>query len=196
MNTILFSFFCSWFFDWSLGDFFDYFRFCNWFSSFFSCWLFGNNFFDGCFFADTLGLPDIYKGSFDTYLHYGGQLSYLDPVTVLPHINAGRLNALAVTSPQRSPVAPQIPTMAESGYPDIEAVAWHGILAPARTPPDIIKKLNAEFVKALQDPSVKSLLDNQAMQVVGDTPEQFAAFLRKDLATWKDVAAMANVSVE
>ena len=119
-----------------------------------------------------------------------------DPVTVLPHINAGRLNALAVTSPQRSPVAPQIPTMAESGYPDIDAVAWHGILAPAKTPPDIIKKLNTEFVKALQDPSVKSLLDNQAMQVVGDTPEQFAAFIRKDTATWKVVAAMANVSVE
>ncbi|MDP1750018.1 MAG: tripartite tricarboxylate transporter substrate binding protein [Reyranella sp.] len=119
-----------------------------------------------------------------------------DPVSVLPHIKAGRLRALAVTSPKRSPVAPEIPTMAESGYPDIDAVAWHGILAPAKTPPDIIKKLNTEIVKALQDPSVKSLLDNQAMQVVGDTPEQFAAFLRKDAATWKAVAAMANVSVE
>ncbi|MEI7873452.1 MAG: tripartite tricarboxylate transporter substrate binding protein [Alphaproteobacteria bacterium] len=121
---------------------------------------------------------------------------FADPVSVLPHINAGRLTALAVTSPQRSPVAPQIPTMAESGYPEIDAVAWHGILAPAKTPPDIIKKLNMEFVKALQDPSVKSLLDNQAMQVVGDTPEQFSVFLRKDSATWKAVAAMANVSVE
>ena len=86
--------------------------------------------------------------------------------------------------------------MAESGYPGFEAVAWHGILAPAKTPPDIIRKLNVEIVKALTDPSVKSLLDNQAMQVAGDTPEQFAAFLRKDSATWKAVAAMANVSVE
>ena len=119
-----------------------------------------------------------------------------DPVSVLPHIRAGRLVALAVTSPQRSPVAPEIPTMAESGYPEVEAVAWHGILAPAKTPPEIIRKLNMEIVKALQDPSVKSLLDNQAMQVVGDTPEQFAAFIRKDTATWKAVAAAANVSVE
>ncbi|MDI1284184.1 MAG: tripartite tricarboxylate transporter substrate binding protein [Reyranella sp.] len=119
-----------------------------------------------------------------------------DPVSVLPHVRAGRLVALAVTSPQRSPVAPEIPTMAEGGYPAVEAVAWHGILAPAKTPPEIIKKLNTEIVKALQDPSVKSLLDNQAMQVVGDTPEQFAAFIRKDTAMWKTVAAAANVSVE
>ena len=119
-----------------------------------------------------------------------------DPVSVLPHVKAGRLRALAVTSPQRSPVAPEIPTMVESGYPDIDAVAWHGILAPARTPPDIIRKLNLEIVKALTDPAVKSLLDNQAMQVVGDTPEQFAAFIAKDTATWKAVAAAANVSVE
>jgi tripartite-type tricarboxylate transporter receptor subunit TctC len=119
-----------------------------------------------------------------------------DPVSVLPHINAGRLVALAVTSPQRSPVAPAIPTMAEGGFAEVEAVAWHGILAPARTPPEIIAKLNTEFVKALTDPSVKSLLDNQAMQVVGDTPEQFAAFIRKDTEMWKTVAAAANVSVE
>jgi tripartite-type tricarboxylate transporter receptor subunit TctC len=128
----------------------------------------------------------------------GGQLSMVfgDPVSVLPHMQSGTLRALAVTSQERSPVAPQVPTVAESGYPGFDAIAWHGILAPARTPPAIVKKLNAEIVKALQDPETKALLVNQAMQTVGNTPEEFAAFIQKDIATWKAVATTANVTVE
>ncbi len=119
-----------------------------------------------------------------------------DPVSVLPHMRSGTLRALAVSSPQRSPVAPEVPTLMESGYPDLEAVAWHGVLVPAKTPPEIVKTLNAEFVKALRDPEIKELLSKQAMQPVGDTPAEFAAFIQKDIATWKVVAAAANVSVE
>ena len=119
-----------------------------------------------------------------------------DPVSVLPHINAGSLRAIAVSSPQRSPVTPTVPTMAESGYPDVEAVAWHGIFVPARTPPEIIDKLNREIVKALANPEIKDLLSKQAMSPVGNTPQEFAAFLKKDIETWKDVAALAKVSVE
>lgn len=128
----------------------------------------------------------------------GGQLSMVfgDPISVLPHMQSGTLRALAVTSLERSPVAPQVPTVGESGYPDFDAVAWHGILAPARTPPAIIKKLNAEIVKALQDPATKALLVNQAMQTVGNTPEEFVAFIRKDIETWKAVAKAADVTVE
>jgi len=119
-----------------------------------------------------------------------------DPISVLPHIKSGKLRALAVTSLERSPVAPEVPTVAESGYPGFEALAWHGILAPARTPPAVIRKLNAEIVKALADPATRELLTNQAMQVVGNSPEAFAAFIQKDIATWKAVAAAANVTVE
>ncbi|MPZ31482.1 MAG: tripartite tricarboxylate transporter substrate binding protein [Rhodospirillales bacterium] len=119
-----------------------------------------------------------------------------DPVSVLPHMQAGTLRALAVSSPRRSPVAPQVPTLVESGYPGLEAVAWHGILAPAKTPPAIVTKLHAELVKALQDPAIKAFLIKQAMQPVGDTPREFAAFIQKDIAIWKEVAAAANVSVE
>ena len=119
-----------------------------------------------------------------------------DPVSVLPHMQAGTLRALAVSSPQRSPVAPEVPTVAEGGYPGVEAVAWHGILAPARTPTAIVETLHAEIVKALRDPDIKALLSKQAMQPVGDTPQEFAAFIQKDIATWKEVAAAANVSVE
>ena len=128
----------------------------------------------------------------------GGQLTMVfgDPISVLPHIKSGKLRALAVTSLERSPVAPEVPTVAESGYPGFEALAWHGILAPARTPPAIVKKLNEEVAKALGDPETRALLVNQAMQTVGSTPEEFAAFIHKDIAIWKAVAAAANVTVE
>jgi tripartite-type tricarboxylate transporter receptor subunit TctC len=119
-----------------------------------------------------------------------------DPVSVLPHMQAGTLRALAVTSTQRSPIAPDVPTVAESGYPGFDAIAWHGILAPAKTPPAIVKKLNAEIVSALQHPETRDLLVKQAMQTVGNTPEEFAAFIKKDIAVWKAVAAEADVSVK
>lgn len=121
---------------------------------------------------------------------------FSDPVSALPQVNSGNLKALAVTSPRRASAFPTVPTMKESGYPDIEAIAWHGIFVPARTPQAIVDRLNAEFVKALQIPEVKDVLGKQAMQPVGDKPQEFAAFLKKDIATWKEVAALAKVSVE
>jgi tripartite-type tricarboxylate transporter receptor subunit TctC len=127
-----------------------------------------------------------------------GQLTmvFADPISALPHIKSGKLRALAVTSLERSPVAPEVPTVVESGYPGFEALAWHGILAPAKTPPAVIKRLNEEIVKALKDPATRELLVNQAMQTVGSTPEEFAAFIQKDIAIWKGVAATAKVTVE
>ena len=119
-----------------------------------------------------------------------------DPITLLQHVKAGTLRGLAVTSPQRSPVAPDLPTIAESGYPGFDGAAWHGILAPANTPPAIVKKLNTEFVKALQNLETKALLTNQAMQPIGNTPEEFAAFLKKDIELWKKVATMTKISVK
>jgi len=121
---------------------------------------------------------------------------FADPISALAHIQAGTLRALAVTSKERSPVAPEVPTIAESGYPGFDAIAWHGILAPAKTPPAIIKKLNDEIVKALKDPDTKALLEKQAMQTIGDTPEAFAAFIGQDIAIWKEVATQANVEVK
>jgi tripartite-type tricarboxylate transporter receptor subunit TctC len=119
-----------------------------------------------------------------------------DPVSVLPHMKSGKLRALAVTSAQRSPVAPEVPTAAESGYPGFEALAWHGILAPAKTPPAIGERLNAEFVKALADPATRDLLVNQALAPVGNSPQAFADFIKADIATWKAVAADAKIQVE
>jgi len=127
-----------------------------------------------------------------------GQLSMVfgDPISVLGHIKAGKLRALAVTSTERSPVAPEVPTIAESGYPGFEALAWHGILAPAKTPPVIVERLNAEIVKALADPATRKLLADQAMTTVGNSPPAFTAFIQKDIILWKGVAQAANVTVE
>jgi tripartite-type tricarboxylate transporter receptor subunit TctC len=121
---------------------------------------------------------------------------FADPVSALPHMQAGTLRALAVTSKQRSPVAPDVPTVAESGYPGFDAIAWHGTLAPANTPPAIIAKLHDQIVAALKDPPTKALLEAQAMATVGDTPEEFSAFIKQDIAVWKEVATQADVSVK
>ena len=123
------------------------------------------------------------------------QVVFADPITALPQIAAGTLLALAVTSKERSPVAPQVPTISESGYPGFDAIAWHGILAPANTPPAIVQKLNAEIVAALKDPETRALLEKQAMQTVGNSPEAFASFIREDIAVWKAVADQAKVEV-
>ncbi len=124
------------------------------------------------------------------------QVVFADPISALPHINAGTLLALALTSKDRSPVAPEVPTVSESGYPGFDAIAWHGILAPAGTPPAIIGKLNAEIVKALKDPETAALLEKQAMQTVGNSPAAFADFIRQDIAIWKDVAEQAKLEVK
>jgi tripartite-type tricarboxylate transporter receptor subunit TctC len=123
------------------------------------------------------------------------QVVFADPISALQHVNSGTLIALAVTSKDRSPVAPAVPTISESGYPGFDAVGWHGILAPAKTPPAIVARLNAEIVQALKDPETKALLESQAMQVVGSSPEAFIGFIRQDIAVWKEVADQARIEV-
>jgi tripartite-type tricarboxylate transporter receptor subunit TctC len=123
------------------------------------------------------------------------QVVFADPVSALSHINAGTLVALAVSSKDRSPVAPDVPTISESGYPGIDAIGWHGILAPAHTPAAIVERLNTEIVKALKDPETTKLLEGQAMTVVGKGPDAFASFIRQDIAVWKEVADQAKVEM-
>jgi tripartite-type tricarboxylate transporter receptor subunit TctC len=123
------------------------------------------------------------------------QVVFADPVSALSHINAGTLVALAVSSKDRSRVAPDVPTISESGYPGIDAIGWHGILAPAHTPAAIVEKLNTEIVKALKDPETTKLLEGQAMTVVGKGPDAFASFIRQDIAVWKEVADQSKVEV-
>jgi len=123
------------------------------------------------------------------------QVVFADPISALQLVNSGALIALAVTSKDRSPVMPNVPTMSESGFPGFDAVGWHGILAPAKTPPAIVAKLNAEIQQALKDPETKALLEGQAMQIVGSSPKAFADFIRQDIAIWKEVAEQARIEV-
>ena len=124
------------------------------------------------------------------------QVVFADPVSALSQVRAGTLTALAVTSKERSPVAPDLPTIAESGYPGFDAIAWHGIMAPAGTPPAIIERLNAEILKALKDPETAKLIEQQAIQVVGNSPKAFADFIKQDIVLWRGVAQEAQVEVK
>ncbi len=124
------------------------------------------------------------------------QVVFADPVSALAQVRAGTLAALAVTSKDRSPVAPDLPTISESGYPGFDAIGWHGILAPKGTPPAIVDRLNAESVKALQDPEITKLIEQQAIQVVGNSPQAFADFIKQDIGLWRDVAHEARVEVK
>ena len=123
------------------------------------------------------------------------QVVFADPISALQHVNSGTLIALAVTSRDRTPMAPAVPTISESGYPGFDAIGWHGILAPANTPPAIVARLSAEIREALKDPETRTLLESQAMQIVGSSPEDFSNFIKQDIAIWKEVADQARIEV-
>ncbi len=113
-----------------------------------------------------------------------------------PHIKSGRLRALGVTGSKRAPGADDIPTIAEAGVPGYEAVQWYGVLAPAATPRDIITKLHAGVVRALQNPDVRQRLLNDGAEPVGNSPEEFATYLRAETAKWAKVVQAAGIKPE
>jgi len=106
---------------------------------------------------------------------------------LLPHVKAGKLRALGVATAQRLPLLPELPTIAESGVPGYEATQWYGVLVPALTPRDTVARLHAEIVKALQRPEVRERLAAEAAEPVGNTPEQFQAFIKAEIARWAPV---------
>lgn len=113
-----------------------------------------------------------------------------------PHIKTGRLRALGVTGTKRAPGAEDIPTIAEAGVAGYEAVQWYGVLAPAATPRDIITKLHAGVVRALQNPDVRQRLLNDGAEPVGSSPEEFAAYLRTETVKWAQVIKAAGIKPE
>ncbi len=114
----------------------------------------------------------------------------------LPHVKAGKLRALGVSTLQRSPALPALPTIAESGLPGFEVSVWFGVLAPAGTPRDIVSRLNAVVVKALAAPDVRQRLAGQGAEAVGNTPEQFTAQMQRDLVKWAKVVKDANIRID
>ncbi len=127
-----------------------------------------------------------------------GQIPIMFPTALsgMPFVKAGRLKAIGVTSAQRIPSLPDVPTIAEAGVPGYEASSWGGIMVPAKTPRSIINRLHAETVKVLALPEVKERLIGLGADVKTSTPEEFKAYLKAEIEKWRKVARFANIAVE
>ena len=144
--------------------------------------------------VDIVHVP--YKGSGQAMTDLiGGQVGVaFDQITSsLPHVQAGKLRALAVTSARRFPSVPDLPSVAEAGVPGYESVSWNGIAAPAATPRDIVNRIQAEVARALQAPDMKERFLKDGIEGIGSTPEQFAAHIRAERAKWEKVVEAAGI---
>ncbi len=147
--------------------------------------------------TDLLHVP--YKGSPPAHVDLmGGSVDIMfdNIVPVSPHVKAGKLKALAVTTKTRASALPDVPTMAESGFGSFEAVAWFGMLAPAGTPQPIVDRLNKEIVAILNTPDIKEKLASLGATVVGDKPEEFGKFMSAEIAKWAPVVKRAQIALE
>ena len=128
----------------------------------------------------------------------GGQVNILMPglAAALPHIRSGKLKPIAITGRKRSALLPKVPTLEESGYKGFDGVQWYGIVGPAKLPPDITRRLNAEINKALASPALRERLASEAMDIMPMTPEQFGAFMKADIAHWTEVARERNIHLD
>ena len=124
------------------------------------------------------------------------QLMFSTMPPALPHVKAGKLKAIAVTSAKRSLTTPELPTIAEAGLPGFEAITWYGMAAPAGTPKPIIARLNTEVVRLLQVPEVKERLLATGTEVAGTSPEQFAAYIKSETVKWAKVVKESGARVD
>ena len=128
----------------------------------------------------------------------GGQVSmtFDNITTAWPLAKGGKLKALAVTTSKRSPVAPDVPTLAESGLPGYEVGSWQGVFAPAGTPPEIVKRLNTEIVKIINMPDVQKKMIELGAEPVGNSSEEFGAFVKTEVVKWGDVVKKSGAKVD
>jgi tripartite-type tricarboxylate transporter receptor subunit TctC len=122
------------------------------------------------------------------------QMACLPAISVTPHVAAGKVKILAITTAQRSALLPGIPTLKESGV-DVEADAWNGMIAPARTPPAVIAAVRAAVIEAITSPAIREKLAAQIMEPLPTTPEEFRARIDADIARWKPVIEAANIKM-
>jgi tripartite-type tricarboxylate transporter receptor subunit TctC len=147
--------------------------------------------------VDMVHVP--YKGNVPAITDLiAGQTSLLFATmpTVLPQVQAGRLRALAVTGSSRSPAAPELPTIAEAALPGYSVTNWIGLFAPAGTPRDIVMKLNGETVRIMQAPDIQKRLTNEGAKFTPRTPDEFAAFVKSEIAKWAKVVKDAGIRVD
>ncbi len=140
-----------------------------------------------------------YKGSGPSVVAtVAGEIQFnMEPLTVgLAYVKDKRIKALAVASLKRVPMLPEVPTMSESLMPGFEVGTWQGILAPARTPPEIVNRLNAEVTKALATPEVREKLQAQGAEILGSTPEQYGAYIKAEIERWGKVIKASGVQFD
>lgn len=151
---------------------------------------------------DATGIPLIhvpYKGDAPAVTDMiGGQIpaGFNAAGTSLPHVNAGKLRALAAVSRQRMAELPNVPTFAEAGFPTVDAFTWFGLLAPAGTPKEIVDRLNAEVNQVLKEPQARERLAQQTALPIGGTPADFDRYIRTDLAKWAKIVKQRNIKAE
>ena len=124
------------------------------------------------------------------------QMSFVTMPSALPHVTAGRLRVLAIGSPRRSPTLPDVPTVAESGLPGFDIGAWNGILAPAHTPPALVARLNAEIAKMTNDPATKEHASSQGAELVSNSPQEFAAYIKAQIARFAQVVKATGMRAD
>lgn len=163
----------------------------------------GINHVGALLFAQTAGVQMthvVFKGSQPMLVDIMGghvMMAFDSLQATLPHIKSGRLRALAIGAEKRTPLAPEVPTMGESGGPPGYVLgSWYGFLAAAAVPQDIVAKLNAEAVKALSSPELRERFATIGVTPIGDTPTQFAATIKSDIARWAKVVKAANLKIE
>jgi tripartite-type tricarboxylate transporter receptor subunit TctC len=146
---------------------------------------------------DVLHVP--YKGGGPAINDVAGgqvQAVFEGQVALLPHLQSGRIRALAITGAKRNPSLPDVPTVAEAGLPQYDANFWSGLVAPAGTPNDTIGKLNAVLVKALQAPDVRETLSRQGLEAAGNSPQEFAAYIAVELEKWAAVVKTSGAKLD
>jgi tripartite-type tricarboxylate transporter receptor subunit TctC len=128
----------------------------------------------------------------------GGNLQAMFAIIpgVLPHVKAGRMKGLAVTALKRSELAPDIPSVAELGYPQLESLAWIGLLAPAGTAPEVVSRLSAETVKGMRNPQTREALGRQGFDVVASSPEEFSRWIRAESEKWSKVIRSSGATAD
>ena len=124
------------------------------------------------------------------------QLIFSDALPVMQHIRAGKLRPLGITSKERSPFSPEIPTMAEQGFPDLVAVNWWGVLVPAGTPRPIVERLNADLGKVLANADLKQKYADLGVEPVSSTPEYFGEFIKSESARYAKLIKDANIKID
>jgi tripartite-type tricarboxylate transporter receptor subunit TctC len=135
-----------------------------------------------------LGLTALLSGEVSLY--------FANIPAVIRHIQAGKLRPIALSGPKRTPAAPGIPTIAESGIPGFSVTSWFGVAAPARTPRPIVERLHGEFVRALNSPDLSERIKGMGADPVGNTPEQYTAFVQNEIAKWGKVIKAAGIKGE